>query len=195
MKNGAPNWMKDCKGCTQTTNNVKWSENVNVILKSNLTFTIQHFTRFVFCVSKKSSKHKFHVLTTSKKKSTCGRLCTKKRTGCRSIVTLTVKSCGVPGLTVFLGIASWCECISVSSKSNTNVLRWTILRRCRDTGDNGNKSYFTGWYWTNWMHYYFKYNFRIGFLLRRSGEKYKINFRKRLRTIDKWRYLQPELVD
>lgn len=88
-------------------------------------------------------------LTTSKKKSTCGRLCTKNRTGCRSIVTLTVKSCGVPGLTVFRGIASWCEWINVSSKSNTNVFRCTILRRCLDTGDNGNKSYFTGWYWTN----------------------------------------------
>lgn len=89
------------------------------------------------------------ILTTSKKKSTWGRLCTKNRTGCRSIVTLTVKSCGVPGLTVFLGIASWCEWINVSSKSNTNVLRWTMLKRCRDTGDSGNRSYFTGWYWTN----------------------------------------------
>lgn len=88
-------------------------------------------------------------LTTSRKKSTCGRLCTKNRTGCRSIVTLTVKSCGVPGLTVFRGIASWCEWINVSSKSNTSVLRCTILSRCRDTGDNGNTLYLTGWYWTN----------------------------------------------
>lgn len=102
-------------------------------------------TWFTFCLF----VYRLLILTTSKKKSTCGRLCTKNRTGCRSIVTLTVKSCGVPGLTVFLGIASWCEWISVSSKSNTNVFRCTMLKRCRDTGDSGNKSYLTGWYWTN----------------------------------------------
>lgn len=90
------------------------------------------------------------MLTTSKKKSTCGLLCTKNLTGCRSMITLTVKSWGVPGLTVFLGMALWCEWMSVSSRSSTNVFRCTILRRCRETGDSGNNSYLTGWYWTNW---------------------------------------------
>lgn len=89
------------------------------------------------------------VLTTSRKKSTWGLLCTKNLTGCLSIVTLTVKSYGVPGFTVFLGIAIWCEWMRVSSKSNTKVFLWTMVSRCRDTGDNGNSSYFTGWYWIN----------------------------------------------
>lgn len=93
-------------------------------------------------------------LTTSKKKSTWGRLWTKNRTGCRSMVTFTVKSCGVPGFTVFLGIASWWEWINVSSKSNTSVLRCTMPSRWRDTGVNGNRSYLTGWYWTNWIYYF-----------------------------------------
>lgn len=62
----------------------------------------------------------------SRKKSTCGLLCTKNRTGCRSITTFNTKSGGVPGRTVCLTTPSWCECINVSSKSNTNTLRFTI---------------------------------------------------------------------
>lgn len=47
---------------------------------------------------------------------------------------LTVKSCGVPGLIDGLrGRPSWCEWISVSSRSSTSVLRWTKVRRCRET--------------------------------------------------------------
>ena len=65
-------------------------------------------------------------LTIFKKKSTCGLLCTKNRTGCRSIVTLRMKSGGVPGLTVGRSTPSWNECISVSSRSKINVLRLTM---------------------------------------------------------------------
>lgn len=47
---------------------------------------------------------------------------------------LTVKSWGVPGLMVgFRGSPSWCEWMSVSSRSSTSVFRWTKLRRCRET--------------------------------------------------------------
>lgn len=48
-------------------------------------------------------------------------MCTKNLTGCLSIVTFKTKSGGVPGFTVGIIIASWCECISVSSKSNTRI--------------------------------------------------------------------------
>ena len=53
-------------------------------------------------------------------------MCTKNRTGCRSIVTLRMKSGGVPGLTVGRSTPSWNECISVSSRSKINVLRLTM---------------------------------------------------------------------
>lgn len=94
------------------------------------------------------------TLTTSKKKSTCGLLCTKNLTGCLSmttwmkketvsyrgklgvlqdfstcrhmhVLTLRIKSGGVPGLTVGLRTPSWCEWISVSSKSRTKIFLFT----------------------------------------------------------------------
>lgn len=68
-------------------------------------------------------------LTISKKKSTCGLLCTKNRTGCRSMTTLSTKSGGVPGRTVCRMTPSWWECIKVSSKSNTSTFRFTIPTR------------------------------------------------------------------
>lgn len=78
-------------------------------------------------------------VTICRKKSTWGRLWTKNRTGCRSIVTLRIKSGGVPGRTVGLKTPSWNECIKVSSKSRTRVFRLTILSLCFDKGDNGYK--------------------------------------------------------
>lgn len=48
--------------------------------------------------------------------------------------SLTVKSCGVPGFIVgFLGRPSWCEWMSVSSRSSTRVFRCTRLNRCLET--------------------------------------------------------------
>ena len=41
------------------------------------------------------------------------------------MVTLSIKSGGVPGLTVCRITPSWCECISVSSKSNTKTFLLT----------------------------------------------------------------------
>lgn len=117
----------------------------------------------------------YHWDTMSRKKSTCGRLCTKNLTGWRSMRTLTlkswkngkngwkmsrkksssktyVKSCGVPGFTLlFLGTASWCEWIKVSSRSSTSTFLWTMLNRCLETGDKGYSSYLTGWCWMNFL--------------------------------------------
>lgn len=66
------------------------------------------------------------ILTISRKKSTWGRLCTKNRTGCLSMVTFRIKSGGTPGLTVCLTTPSWCEWISVSSRSRTRTFLFTI---------------------------------------------------------------------
>lgn len=71
-------------------------------------------------------KRRESLLTTSRKKSTCGLLWTKKRTGCLSIVTFTTKSGGVPGFTVCLITPSWWEWMSVSSKSRTRIFLLTI---------------------------------------------------------------------
>lgn len=65
-------------------------------------------------------------LTMSKKKSTWGRLWTKNLTGCLSMVTLSTKSGGVPGLTVGLVMPSWWEWMRVSSRSKTSTFLFTI---------------------------------------------------------------------
>lgn len=79
-----------------------------------------------FSFRKLQFRRGFDELTMSRKKSTCGLLWTKNRTGCRSITTLSTKSGGVPGLTVCLTTPSWCECIKVSSKSRTRTFLFTI---------------------------------------------------------------------
>ena len=58
-----------------------------------------------------------------------------------------MKSGGVPGFTVGLTRPSWCECISVSSKSNTNIFFCTVLNLYVDAGDNGHITYLTDWCW------------------------------------------------
>lgn len=91
-----------------------------------------------------------NALTTSRKKSTWGRLWTKNLTGWRSMVTLRTKSGGVPGLTICLTTPSWWEWMSVSSRSKTSVFRLTRLSLCPDSGERGRTSYRTVWYWATY---------------------------------------------
>ena len=91
------------------------------------------------------------LLTMDRKKSTWGLLWTKKRTGCLSIVTLRMKSGGVPGLTLGLTTPSWWLWIRVSSRSSTSTFFLTMLSLCLEMGDRGEMSYLIAlccWTWT-----------------------------------------------
>ena len=82
-----------------------------------------------------------YLLTTDRKKSTCGLLWTKNLTGCLSMVTFKIKSGGVPGFTLGLITPSWWEWINVSSRSSTRTFFLTILSLCLEMGDTGEMSY------------------------------------------------------